>query len=58
MEIIRDLEFRRPPKIPDNPPPKNEGKYCNFHEQVGHHIEGCIALRLLIDELIKNGKLA
>jgi hypothetical protein len=32
MEIKRDLEFRRPPKIPDNPPQKNKGKYCDFHE--------------------------
>jgi hypothetical protein len=40
MEIKRDPEFRQPPKIPDNPPYKNAGKYCDFHEQVGHYIEG------------------
>jgi hypothetical protein len=57
MEIKRDLAFRQPPKIPGNPPPKNEGKYCDFHEQACHYTEGCIALRLLIEELIKNGKL-
>jgi len=52
MEIRRDLEFRRPPRIPGNPHSKNEGKYCDFHEQRGHHSEGCITLRLLIEELI------
>jgi hypothetical protein len=57
MEIKRDLEFRRQPKIPGNPPYKNEGKYCDFEKQAGHYTEGCIALRLQIEELIKNGKL-
>jgi hypothetical protein len=57
VEIKRDLAFRRPPKIHGNPPPKNEGKYCDFHEQADHYIEGCITLRLLIEELIKNDKL-
>jgi hypothetical protein len=53
----RDLTFCRPSKIPGNPPPKNNGKYCELHEQLGHYTEGCISLRLLIEELIKNGKL-
>jgi hypothetical protein len=57
MEIKRDLEYRRPPRIPGNPPQRNEDKYCGFHEQRGHLIKGCITLRLLIEELIKNGKL-
>jgi hypothetical protein len=56
MEIKRDPKFHRPLKIPGNPPQKNEGKYCDFHEQTGHYTEGCITLRL-IEELIKNGKL-
>jgi hypothetical protein len=51
------MKFGRPPKIPDNPPYKNEDKYCEYHAQVGHYIEGCIALRLLIEKFIKNGKL-
>jgi hypothetical protein len=57
MEIKRDPKIRQPQKIPGNPPHKNEGKYCDFHEQRGHYTEGCITLRLLIEELIKNGKL-
>jgi len=57
MEIKTDLEFCQPPKILGNPPHKNEGKYCDFHEHADHYTEGCIALRFLIEELIKNGKL-
>jgi hypothetical protein len=33
------------------------GKYCDFHEQADHYTKGCIALKLLIEELIKNDKL-
>jgi hypothetical protein len=57
MEIKRDLAFQEPPKIPSNPPYRNAGKYCDFHKQAGHYTEGCISLRLLIEEFIKNGKL-
>jgi hypothetical protein len=57
MEIKGDPEFRRPPKIPGAPSNQNSGKYCEFHEANGHYIEGCIALRQLIEKFIKNGKL-
>jgi hypothetical protein len=57
MEIKRDSKFCQSPKIPGNPPQKSEGKYCDFLEQRGHYTEGCITLRLLIEEFIKNGKL-
>jgi len=51
------LEFHRPPKIPGNPPPHKKDKYFNFHGATGQHTKGCIALRLLIEKFIKNGKL-
>jgi hypothetical protein len=53
----RDPEFHQPLKIPGNPSYKNEGKYCDFHEQARHYTKGCITLRLLIEKLIKNGML-
>jgi hypothetical protein len=56
VEIKRDSTFREPPKIPSNPPYRNVSKYCDFHKQVGHFIEKCVTLRLLIEEFIKNGK--
>jgi hypothetical protein len=57
MEIKRDPAFREPQKIPGNPHYRNAGKYCDFHKQAGHYTEGCVTLRLLIEEFIKNGKL-
>jgi hypothetical protein len=57
MEIRKDLEFHKPPKIRGNPPLRNKDKYCEFHEETGHYTEGCIALKLLIEKFIKNGKL-
>ncbi|XP_059439812.1 uncharacterized protein LOC132172342 [Corylus avellana] len=57
MEVKKDPEFVRPPKILGSPPEKNKDRYCDFHEARGHYTEGCIALRLLIEKLIKNGKL-
>jgi hypothetical protein len=56
MKIKRDQTFCQPPKIPGNPPHRNAGKYCNFHKQAGHYTEGCVTLRLFIEEFIKNGK--
>jgi tRNA1(Val) A37 N6-methylase TrmN6 len=57
MELKKDLVFWKTQKIPGNPPYKNAGKYCNFHKQAGHYTEGCVTLRLLIEEFIKNDKL-
>jgi hypothetical protein len=57
MEIKKDPAFREPQKIPGNPPYRNAGKYCDFHKQAGHYTEGCVTLRLLIEEFIMNGKL-
>jgi len=57
MEIKKDPAFREPQKIPGNPPYKNAGKYCDFHKQVGHYTKGCVTLKLLIEEFIKNDKL-
>jgi hypothetical protein len=57
IKIKRDLAFREPPKIPGNPPYRNADKYYDFHKQADHYTEGCVTLRLLIEEFIKNGKL-
>ena len=57
MEVKRDLEFVRPPKILGSLPERNKDWYYDFHEARGHYTEGCITLRQLIEKLIKNGKL-
>jgi hypothetical protein len=45
MEVKRDPEFVRPPKILGNPLERNKDRYCDFHEAGGHYTGGCIALR-------------
>jgi hypothetical protein len=57
MEIKRDSEYRKPPKILGAPPSQNFDCYYEFHEANDHYTEGCIALRHLIEKFIKNGKL-
>jgi hypothetical protein len=57
MEIKRDPEYRRPSKIPKVPPNQNSNNYYEFHEANSHYIEGCIALRQLIEKFINNRKL-
>jgi hypothetical protein len=51
------LKFRRPPKMMRTPSPRNKDKYCEYHEATGYTIEGCIALRMLIEKFIANEKL-
>ena len=36
------------------PPPQNQDRHCEFHKDNGHHMKGCIPLRLLIEKFIKN----
>lgn len=57
MEVEKDPEYQKPPRIIEAPPPQNRDKYFKFHEAIGHYKEGCIALRLLIEKFIKKGKL-
>ena len=57
MEIKKYLGYQRPPKIMGKPLDKNRDKYCDFHKENGHNTEGCIALRLLVEKFIRNGKL-
>lgn len=57
MEVKKDPDYVRPPKIVGEPPLKSKHKYCAYHESSGHGTEGCISLRLLIEKFIENGKL-
>jgi hypothetical protein len=57
MEVRRDPNYVRPHRITREPPEGNKDKYCTFHEANGHLTEGCIALRLMIEKFIRNGKL-
>jgi hypothetical protein len=33
-------------------------KYCDYHQDHGHETEDCISLRIEIEKMIKEGKLA
>jgi hypothetical protein len=57
MEVKKDPEYVKPPKIFGKPPTRTNDWYCAFHEANGHITEGCIALRVLIEKIIENGKL-
>jgi hypothetical protein len=57
VEVKRDPDYELPPKILLEPLDKNKDKYCAYHDAVGHLIEGCISLRLLIEKFISNKKL-
>ncbi|XP_059458234.1 uncharacterized protein LOC132187811 [Corylus avellana] len=55
MEVKRDLEYEKPPRMPKVPQRQNSNRYCEFHKANGHYTEGYIALRHLIENFIKNG---
>jgi hypothetical protein len=57
MEIKKNYDYVRPPKITGKPPPRTKDWYCAFHNANGHSTEGCITLRLLIEKFIGNKKL-
>ncbi|XP_027155948.1 uncharacterized protein LOC113756483 [Coffea eugenioides] len=43
----------RPPKMGTPRNKRNQDRYCAFHRDVGHDMEGCWALRKEIDDLIQ-----
>ena len=57
MDIKGDPKFRRPLKIPRALTNQNSSKYCEFHKANSHYIDGCIALRQLIEKFNRKGKL-
>ncbi|XP_027126058.1 uncharacterized protein [Coffea arabica] len=48
----------RPPKMGTPRNKRNQDRYCAFHRDVGHDMEGCCALRKEIEDLIQHGFLA
>jgi hypothetical protein len=55
--INKDTDFRWASKITGTPSPRNKDKYCEYDEAIGHTTKVCIALRMLIEKFIVNGKL-
>ncbi|CAL8992900.1 unnamed protein product [Prunus brigantina] len=46
-----------PPRRPGSKPMPNTGVFCRFHQFGGHDTESCVALRNIIEGLIREGKL-
>ncbi|CAL2237942.1 unnamed protein product [Prunus armeniaca] len=46
-----------PPQRPGSKPMPNTGVFCRFHQFGGHDTESCVALRNIIEGLIRDGKL-
>ncbi|CAL8132253.1 unnamed protein product [Prunus armeniaca] len=46
-----------PPRKPGSKPMPNTGVFCRFHQFGGHDTESCVALRNIIEGLIREGKL-
>ncbi|XP_008222699.1 PREDICTED: uncharacterized protein LOC103322553 [Prunus mume] len=46
-----------PPQRPGNKHMPNTGVFCRFHQFGGHDTESCVALRNIIEGLIREGKL-
>ncbi|CAL2257535.1 unnamed protein product [Prunus armeniaca] len=46
-----------PPKRPSNKPMPNTGVFCHFYQFNDHDTESCVALRNIIEGLIREGKL-
>ncbi|CAL9019077.1 unnamed protein product [Prunus brigantina] len=46
-----------PPRRPGSKPMPNTGVFCRFHQFSGHDTESCVALRNIIEGLIREGKL-
>ncbi|CAL8991177.1 unnamed protein product, partial [Prunus brigantina] len=46
-----------PPRRPGSRPMPNTGVFCHFHQFGGHDTESCVALRNIIEGLIREGKL-
>ncbi|GJV40105.1 reverse transcriptase domain-containing protein, partial [Tanacetum coccineum] len=51
-------KFKAPPPMTTLVEKRNNNKFCEFHEEVGHNTDECMHLRRQIKELIKSGKLS
>jgi hypothetical protein len=62
VDILREVmtipEARYPTPIRAPPDKRSTNKYCEYHRDHGHDMEDCISLKIEIERLIRNGKLA
>ncbi|XP_022850080.1 uncharacterized protein LOC111372124 [Olea europaea var. sylvestris] len=58
MEIKDSRELKWPPRLRSPPDTCDKSKYCDFHRDHGHTTEDCLALKRLIEALIRRGFLS
>jgi hypothetical protein len=62
VDILREVmtipEARYPTPMRAPPEKRSMNKYCEYHRDHGHDTEDCIFLKIEIERLIRNGKLA
>ena len=49
--------FKWPNKMGGDPTRRNQGLYCQYHQDQGHTTEDCRTLRDYLEQLVKVGKL-
>ena len=56
-KIKNEPIFKWPNKMVGNPMRRNQGLYCQYHQDQGHTTEDCRNLRGHLDQLVREGKL-
>ncbi|GJT17813.1 reverse transcriptase domain-containing protein [Tanacetum coccineum] len=51
-------KFKPPPSMTTLVEKRNANKFCEFHREAGHTIDGCMHLKKQIKEMLKAGKLS
>ncbi|XP_056696908.1 uncharacterized protein [Spinacia oleracea] len=52
-----DEKWKLPGKLKSNPARRNKNKWCEFHDDFGHHTEECNSLKDNIEDLVRRGYL-
>ena len=53
MQIKNDHFLKRPKKMKGDPNKRNRNKYCRFHRDHGHDMDGCFDLKQQVENLIR-----
>ena len=57
MQVKDDPSLKWSKKMKGDPNKRNRNKYCRFHRDHGHDMDGCFDLKQQVENLIRQGKL-
>ena len=57
MQIKDNPSLKWSEKMKGDPNKRNRNKYCRFHRDHGHDMDGCFDLKQQVKNLIRQGKL-